>query len=279
MKPFLSKYFFPLAALAALIAYLLCHFQEKRCTDPITTYEVRSDGLLIEPDSTIAGVTQVKIKVTTLDSLGATLLDTTIAPGQRVVSPPPPENTTVRVAQDYQAAGGTIVTTENDNFKLQGGIIVVDVVIRDPTPEESAGFTNCCTSTSSLWTNLNNVQLTAFSPYKFNWDPYIPTGANTAKFVVTANNNGTLTTVQFVVLYNPSLLDPDNKPIILGPCSTSGDGTGFSRCDANMTTMYSVPGLNFSIRFFKIGTTSMEIEIIPQNNGTISGYSCPGPIG
>jgi hypothetical protein len=267
MKPFLSKYLFPLAALAALIAFLLCHFQEKRCTDPITTYEILSNGIIIEPDSTIAGATQVKVKVAPLDSLGVTLADTVIALGAPLFVPVPINVKVVRIGQSYINGSGETVAIENENLKTAGIIIGVDVVIRPITelPDYADEFTDCC-SLNVL--PFYSAQLTAFSPLTFNWDGFVTPAVNVMKVTVQSNSGATVT---FIVIYDTSIAG--SKPMIFGPCD-SGTGTGFSNCDANMTTMYSAPGLNFSIRFFKINSTDMQVEIMPQNDGVISAYSC-----
>lgn len=274
MKTFLSKYLFPLAALAALIAYLLCRFEEKRCADPITTYEVRPDGLLIEPDSTIAGVTQIKIKVTTLDSLGATLLDTTIAPGQRVVSPPPAQNTTIRVAQDYQAAGGASVLRENENINLQGGIITADVVIRPITGESDPYYnywSQCCSldiseNGASPFAEGNNL-LPGYA-YSTNWS--VPLGhLKTMKVKIIS---GTDPPVTFVVLYENN--GSSNPNILVAICEGSGT---FSTCTDGMTALFHTPinNFEFSIQFFKITSPEgLKVEIILKNGGSAYFYHC-----
>lgn len=278
MKNSLSKYFFPLAALAALVAYLLCHFQEKRCIDPITTYEVLSDGIIIEPDSSVAGVKEVKIKVSALDSAGApgaTLLDTTVAPNAKLFVPVPPNVLAVRVVQTYLDEDGTTVADENENLKSAGIIVGLDVVIREPNPAELLAFANCCSLDVVNIGDPNDIivngaPLVAFSPYTFSWNGFLTSGMNIMKIKI---NSSTGPELRFVVIYDTS--DSSNKPTILGPCD-SGDGTGFSDCDAHMmTTMYNnTLGLNFSIRFFKINGNSMEIEILPRNDGFISAYDC-----
>lgn len=277
MKNTLSKYFFPLAALAALIAYLLCHFQEKRCIDPITTYEVLSDGFVIEPDSTIAGVTQVKVKVTTLDSPSITLLDVTIAPNAQLFVPVPPNVPAVRVAQTYLNEDEDAVVDETENLKTAGIIVGVDVIIRPLTDPLPPGFGDCCNSNDGNTSQLNPNQV-----LDYNWDGWLD-GWNLLKITLTDNNNNA--PVSFIVAYYYDALSlgtNSHKPTIAGLCpdgvTIAGATTGFTTCDGDMTTMYNNstnPNLNFTLHFYKFDPGgSIQMKIIPESTIQLTIKNC-----
>lgn len=267
MKQFSGKYLYLLIALGALGYALLCHFKQRPCIDPVTTYDAGGGSLLIEPDSTIAGVTQIEVKVTALDSSGTILVDTVLLPGASVLASITSEFEAVQVKQRY-LNGTTQVAEETDNFRTAGIIIGVDVVIKpitEPSDPYYDDFIACC---STLTTDAG-TDVPALAPYNFHWGSL---GGQVNVLGVTITGGGT--TAKFVLIYDPTL--SNSQPMLYGPC-TPVPGSSFTNCEGALTTMFHSPNLNFSLRFYKINAGSdMEVAIVPTNACTIGLRSCNG---
>jgi hypothetical protein len=272
MKPNFVKYLCLILAIGAVLYIRFCHFKPQSCIDPVTTYNPGVGTLLIEPDSTVSGITQIKVKVTSLDPPGIVLLDTTLLPGEDILAFIPEESGLIQVAQQY-LNGSAVVAEETDNFRTAGIIIGVDVVIRppnDPVDPYYEYVNNCCTAITGNTSDPDRPVIAthsapANSPLNFSW----PIFANQVNVLgVTISNGGTAT--KFVLVYDST--DPNAKPMLYGPCEAIG---ALGNCPGSLTAVFNSTALSFDLRFYKINPgADIQVEIKPTSDCTIQLNAC-----